>query len=458
MPDFDLTVIGSGPGGYVAAIHAARLGARVAIVEQKATEWGGTCLNWGCIPTKALIQSAEVLRAVRRAGEFGVKVGEPEVDWPAMQARKDKVVSGMRQGVQGLLKANSVEMIVGRGRLAGGLRVAVDGREIEAGRVLLAPGSVVALPPLPGVEAALTSDTILGLTEIPSRLIVIGGGVVGMEFAGLFSLLGSKVTVIEMMDQLLTPLDPDVAARFQQLMAKQGVDFHLSAKVDAIEKADAGFHVKFAGGEVEAEQVLVATGRRPNTADIGLEEAGVGLERAAITVDQHLRTSLEGVYAIGDATAISMLAHTASYQGEIAVANALGEKLISADYSAIPACIYTDPEIAFVGLSEAQARAAGEEVKVGVFAFSALGRAMVLGETAGQVKVVADKSGYILGATIMGPRATDLIAEAVLALHQGITAAELAHAVHAHPTLPEALAEAALDVDDRAVHIAPRKR
>jgi dihydrolipoamide dehydrogenase len=458
MPDFDLTVIGSGPGGYVAAIHAARLGAKVAIVEQKASEWGGTCLNWGCIPTKALIQSAEVFSAVRRAGEFGVKVGEPEVDWPAMQARKDKVVAGMRQGVQGLLKANGVEMIVGRGRLAGGRRVAVDGRELEAGHVLLAPGSVVALPPLPGAEAALTSDTILGLKELPSRLVVIGGGVVGMEFVGIFSLLGSNVTVIEMMDQLLTPLDPDVAGRFQQLMAKRGVEFHLGAKVEAIEKAGPGFRVRFSGGEVEADQVLVATGRSPNTADLGLEEAGVGLDRGAIKVDPHLRTSLEGVYAIGDATAISMLAHTASYQGEIAVANALGEKLISADYSAIPACIYTDPEIAFVGLSEAQARAAGEEVKVGAFPFSALGRAMILGETAGQVKVVADGSGYILGVTIMGPRATDLIAEAVLALHQGITAAELAHAVHAHPTLPEALAEAALDVDGRAVHIAPRKR
>jgi len=458
MPDFDLTVIGSGPGGYVAAIHAARLGAKVAIVEQKASEWGGTCLNWGCIPTKALIQSAEVFSAVRRAGEFGVKVGEPEVDWPAMQARKDKVVAGMRQGVQGLLKANGVEMIVGRGRLAGGRRGAVDGRELEAGHVLLAPGSVVALPPLPGAEAALTSDTILGLKELPSRLVVIGGGVVGMEFVGIFSLLGSNVTVIEMMDQLLTPLDPDVAGRFQQLMAKRGVEFHLGAKVEAIEKAGPGFRVRFSGGEVEADQVLVATGRSPNTADLGLEEAGVGLDRGAIKVDPHLRTSLEGVYAIGDATAISMLAHTASYQGEIAVANALGEKLISADYSAIPACIYTDPEIAFVGLSEAQARAAGEEVKVGAFPFSALGRAMILGETAGQVKVVADGSGYILGVTIMGPRATDLIAEAVLALHQGITAAELAHAVHAHPTLPEALAEAALDVDGRAVHIAPRKR
>ncbi|HEX6548634.1 MAG TPA: dihydrolipoyl dehydrogenase [Candidatus Dormibacteraeota bacterium] len=458
MPDYDLALIGSGPGGYVAAIHAARMGAKVAIVEQKETEWGGTCLNWGCIPTKTLIQSAEVLKAVRHAGEFGVKVGEPEVDWPAMQARKDRVVGGMRQGVQGLLRANGVEMIVGRGRLAGAGRVRVDGRELSSRNVVLAPGSVVSRPPFAGAELALTSDDILGLESVPASLVVIGGGVVGMEFAGVFSLLGTKVTVIEMLDQLLTPLDPDVAGRFQQLMAKRGVEFHLGARVEAIERSEDGFNVRFDGRTIPSEQVLVAAGRRPNTADMGLEEAGVRLNRGAIQVDAHMRTSLENVFAIGDATAISMLAHTASYQGEVAVQNALGEHQVSADYAAIPACIYTDPEIAYVGQSEAQARAGGEEVRVGSFPFAALGRAMVLGETDGMVKVVTDAKGFVLGVTIMGPRATDLIAEGVLAVHQGLTAAELHHAVHAHPTLPEAMAEAALDVYGRAVHIAPRKR
>ena len=458
MPDYDVVLIGSGPGGYQAAIHAARMGAKVAIVEQKASEWGGTCLNWGCIPTKALIQSAEVLKTVRGAAAFGVKVAEPEIDWPAMQARKDKVVTGMRQGVQGLLKANGVEMVVGRGRLQAAGVVSVDGRELSGRNVILAPGSVVAVPPFAGAGDALTSDGILGVESVPASLVVIGGGVVGMEFAGVFSLLGAQVTVIEMLDQLLTPLDPDVASRFQKLMEKRGVRFELGARVEAVERSGAGFRVRFDRGEVEAEHVLVATGRRPNTADMGLEEAGVALERGAIKVDGHLRTSLEGVFAIGDATMISMLAHTAGYQGEVAVHNALGEHPITADYTAIPACIYTDPEIAFVGMSEAQARAAGEQVKVGSVPFSALGRAMVLGETDGQVKIVADERGMVLGVTIMGPRATDLIAEGVLALHQGLTAAEIAHAVHAHPTLPEAMAEAALDVDGRAVHIAPRRR
>jgi dihydrolipoamide dehydrogenase len=458
VPDFDVVLIGSGPGGYVAAIHAARQGAKVAIVEQKASEWGGTCLNWGCIPTKTLVQSAEVLRTVRRAAEFGVKVGEPEIDWAAMQARKDKVVAGMRQGVQGLLKSNGVEMITGRGRLVGPARVAVDGRELAGRNLILAPGSVVARPPFKGAEGGLTSDDILSVPKVPESLVVIGGGVVGMEFAGIFSLLGTRVTVIEMLDQLLTPLDPDVAQRFQQLMSKRGVTFHLSARVESLEKAAAGFRVSFEGQQLEAEQVLVATGRRPNTADMGLEEGGLVLDRSAIKVDGHMRTNLDGVYAIGDATMISMLAHTASYQGEIAVHNALGEHPVSADYTAIPACIYTEPEIAYVGLSEAQARADGGEPKVGSFAFAALGRAMVLGETDGLVKVVADQEGYVVGVTIMGPRATDLIAEAVLAVHQGVTAAELTHAVHAHPTLPEAIAEAALDVDGRAVHIAPRKK
>ena len=458
MPDFDLTVVGSGPGGYVAAIHAARLGARVAILEQKESEWGGTCLNWGCIPTKALIQSAEVLQAVRRAGEFGVRAGEPEVDWPAMQERKDKVVGTMRQGVRGLLRANGVEMVTARGRLTGGTRVSADGLELDSRHVLLAPGSLIALPPFPGADLGLTSDTILGLERVPESLIVIGGGVVGMEFAGVFDLLGTKVTVVEMLDQLLTPLDPDVAKRFQQLMTRRGVSIHLGARVEALEAGGAGFKVRFSGGELEAEQVLVATGRRPNTADLGLEVAGVATNRAAIAVDQHMRTNQEGLYAIGDATGISMLAHTASYQGEVAVTNALAEKRISADYTSIPACVYTDPEIAYVGLSEAQARAQGTEVKVGQFPFSALGRAQVLGETQGLVKVVADSDGYLLGVTILGPRATDLIAEAALAVNQGLSAAELSHTVHAHPTLPEALAEAALDVVGRAVHIAPRRR
>lgn len=458
MPDYDLTVIGSGPGGYVAAIHAARLGARVAILEQNDTEWGGTCLNWGCIPTKALIHGAEVFHTVRRAAEFGVRVPEPEIDWPEMRGRKDRVVESMRRGVQGLLEANGVEMITARGRLRGGTRVSADGRELSSGSVLLAPGSVVALPPVPGVELGLTSDTILGLDHVPESLVVIGGGVVGMEFAGVFSLLGTQVTVVEMLDQLLAPLDPDVAGRFQQLMARRGIVFHLGTRLEEIARADGRLRVRFGGGELEAEQVLVATGRRPNTADMGLEQEGVATKGGAIAVDQQLRTNLNGVYAIGDATGVSMLAHTASYQGEIAVRNALGEKRISADYSAIPACIYTDPEIAYVGLSEAQARADGKDVRVGQFPFSALGRAMILGDTSGLVKVVADKDGYLLGVTIMGPRATDLIAEAALALNVGITAAELSHVVHAHPTLPEAIAEAALDVDGRAVHVAPRKR
>jgi dihydrolipoamide dehydrogenase len=454
MPDFDLTVVGSGPGGYVAAIHAARQGAKVAIVEER--DWGGTCLNWGCIPTKALIQGVEVLAMARRAAEFGVTIPSAEPDWPVMQARKDKVVAGMRNGVQSLLKSNGVELVPGRGRLSGDVKVAVDGRDLGATNILLAPGSVPARPPIPGIEHGLTSDDLLGIKQIPSSLVIVGGGVVGMEFAGIFNTLGTRVTVIEMLDQVLTPLDPDLANRFQQLMTRRGIEFNLSSRVEGIEKGDSGFRVGFEGRQVEADLVLVATGRVPATDDMGIDEAGIVRERGAVKVDGHLRTNVPNVFAIGDATMISMLAHTASYQGEVAVANALGKK-ITADYRAIPACVYTDPEIAFVGLSEAQARAAGETVKVGTFPFSALGRAQVLGETAGMVKLVTDGDGYLLGGTIMGPRATDLIAEIALAVSQGLTAAELAHTVHAHPTLPEAIFEAALDVDGLAVHIAPRK-
>ena len=455
MPDLDLAVIGSGPGGYVAAIHAARMGAKVAIVEEK--DWGGTCLNAGCIPTKSLIQSVEVLKTVRDAAEFGVKVGPAQADWPAMQRRKDTIVSGMRQGVRGLLKAHGVEMISGRGRLARGTVVAVDGRELDARSVLLAPGSVPSRPPFAGADLGLSSDDILTVPQVPRSLVVIGGGVVGMEFAAIFNRLGTRVIVVELLDQLLSPLDTDIATRFQQLMTRRGVEFHLKARVEKIERGGSAYRVTFNEQTVETDLVLVATGRRPNTEDMGLEEAGVARERGAIKVDRHLRTSVHGVYAIGDATMVSMLAHTATYQGEVAVINAIGEKRVSADYRAIPACVYTDPEIAYVGLSENQARAAGEDVEIGTFPFSALGRAMLLGETAGLVKVVTGTDGCILGVSMLGPRASDLIAEAALALNQGITAAELAHTVHAHPTLPEALAEAALDVAGRAIHVAPKR-
>src|SRR5438067_1521638 len=300
MADFDVVLVGSGPGGYVAAIHAARQGARVGIVEQKETEWGGTCLNWGCIPTKTLVQSAEVLRTVRRAAEYGVAAAEPGIDWGAMPGRRDKVVGGLRQGVMGLLKANGVEMITGRGRLAGPGRVAVDGRELAGRNVILAPGSVVARPPFPGADLGVSSDEILSLPKVPESLVVIGGGVVGMEFAGIFSLLGARVTVVEMLDQILTPVEPQVAMRFVKLMGGRSVEIHLNARVERIERDGELLRLDFASGaELRAEQVLVATGRRPNTDDLGLEAAGVATERGAIQVDEHMRTSAEAVYAIG---------------------------------------------------------------------------------------------------------------------------------------------------------------
>ena len=457
MADFDLVVVGAGVGGYPSAISAARRGAKVAIVEQGA--WGGTCLNLGCIPTKALIHGVEVLKTVREAGTFGVKVPDGvELDWGALQERKQKIVGGLTNGVQTLLKANGIEMVTGRGRLVEAGRVAVDGRDLSARAVVLAPGSAPARPPFPGAELGLTSDDVLAIDHVPASLVVIGGGVVGMEFASLFNLLGTQVTVVEMLDQLVTPVDPAIASRFQQLLQRRGIKFHLSTTVEAVEGSAGALRVRGGGAAVEAEAVLVATGRRPTTADMGLEEAGVKLERGAIQVDQHLRTSVEGVYGAGDATMISMLAHTATYQGELAAVNALGQKRLTADYRAIPSCIYTDPEIAFVGLSEAQAKAEGIAVRTGTFPFTALGRAQILGDTTGQVRLVADPDGFLLGATIMGPRATDLIAELTLALNQGLTAAEVAHTVHAHPTLPEAVMEAALDVDGNAIHIAPRKK
>ena len=390
----------------MAAIHAARMGARVAILEQEAAGWGGTCLNWGCIPTKSLIQGAEVLQAVRRAAELGIRVSEPEVDWPVMRGRKDWLIGGMRKGVQSLLQANGVEMITARGRLAGGTRVSADGRVLEARHVLLAPGSVVALPPIPGVELALTSDTILGIDRVPGSLIVIGGGVVGMEFASLFNLLGARVTVIELLDQVLTPLDPDVAAAFTHLLAKRGVDVHLGAQVEEIAADGELRRVRFSGGELFAAQVLVATGRRPNTGDLGLEAAGVATDRAAITVDQHLRTNQKHIYACGDLIGSHQFTHYAAWQAYLTVRDALLPGSSNGLRAQVPWTIFTDPEVARCGLTEQEARDRhGDQVRVATWPLERVDRAQAEEDRRGFIKVVHKRNGEVLGAHIMAARA-----------------------------------------------------
>ena len=457
---FDVVVIGGGPGGYVAALRAAQLGASTAIVEKD--RMGGTCLVRGCIPTKALLQSTE-LYSLAKAGEpFGLVTGNVGFDWPMAQKRKTQVVDQLVKGVEGLLKAGGVKSFSGAARLAGKGQVAIDGETISAKDIVIATGSGISRIPLKGAELTIDSDRILELKEVPARLAVIGGGVVGMEFAAMFAALGTRVTVLEMLPQVLPMVDADlVTAYAKHLTGLSGV-IQTNAKVTEVVKSKGGLQVQFSaggeGGAVDADQVLLAVGRSPYTEGLGAEEAGVKLERGRVVIDPHLRTTADHVWAIGDVIGGIMLAHVASYEGVCAVENIAGHADRVPDYHAAPNCIYTEPEIAHVGLGEKEAKDKGLEVRVGRFPFAASGRALTLGQSEGFAKVIADAgSGKLLGAHIIGPRATDLIAEATLAIQNGLTLEQLDLTIHAHPTLPESLMEAALAAQGRAIHIANRK-
>src|SRR6266511_877887 len=457
---FDVVVIGGGPGGYVAALRAAQLGAKTAIVEKD--RMGGTCLVRGCIPTKALLQSSELYTLARAGAPFGLVADHVGFDWPAAQKRKTAVVDQLVKGVEGLLKAGGVASLKGSARLAGKGVVDVSGDQHQARDIVIATGSAIARIPLPGAELTIDSDQILELNEVPRRLAVIGGGVVGMEFAAMFAALGSKVTVLEMLPQVLTMVDSDLVAVYTRHLSGVGGEIHTDSKVSEVVKRDGALQVRFStggeGGVVDADQVLLAVGRVPYTQGLEAEKAGVKLERGRVVVDEHLHTDADGVWAIGDVIGGIMLAHVASYEGVCAVENIAGDSTRTPDYHAAPNCIYTDPEIAHVGLGEKEAKEKGIAVKVGRFPFAASGRALTLGQSEGYVKVLADaQSGKLLGAHIIGPRATDLIAEATLAVQNGLTLEQLDLTIHAHPTLPESLMEAALAAQGRAIHVANRR-
>src|SRR5437867_7932760 len=457
---FDVVVIGGGPGGYVAALRAAQLGASTAIVEKD--RMGGTCLVRGCIPTKALLQSTELYSLAKGGEPFGVVTGNVGFDWPTAQKRKTQVVDQLVKGVEGLLKAGGVTSLHGAARLAGKGQVAIDDESITAKDIVIATGSAVSRIPLKGAELTIDSDRILELTEVPARLAVIGGGVVGMEFAAMFAALGTKVTVLEMLPQVLPMVDGDLVAAYAKHLTGLGGVIQTNTKVTEVVKSKGGLQVQFSaggeGGAVDADQVLLAVGRSPYTEGLGADEAGVKLERGRVVVDPHLRTTADHVWAIGDVIGGIMLAHVASYEGVCAVENIAGHGDRVPDYHAAPNCVYTDPEIAHVGLGEKEAKDKGLEVRVGRFPFAASGRALTLGQSEGFVKVIADAgSGRLLGAHIIGPRATDLIAEATLAIQNGLTLEQLDLTIHAHPTLPESLMEAALAAQGRAIHIANRR-
>src|SRR5205809_92471 len=397
---FDVVLIGGGPGGYVAALRAAQLGATTAIVEKD--RMGGTCLVRGCIPTKALLQSSELYTLAKTGEPFGLVADNVRFDWPTAQKRKTAVVDQLVKGVEGLLKAGGVTSLKGAARLAGRGAIDVAGEKLQAKDIVIATGSAIARIPLPGAELTIDSDQILELKEVPRRLAVIGGGVVGMEFAAMFAALGSKVTVLEMLPQVLAMVDADLVNVYAKHLAGLGGEIHPSSKVDKVVKRDGGLQVQFSaggeGGAVDADQVLLAVGRSPYTEGLGADEAGVKLERGRVVVDPHLRTTADHVWAIGDVIGGIMLAHVASYEGVCAIENIAGHSNRVPDYHAAPNCVYTDPEIAHVGLGEKEAKDKGLEVRVGRFPFAASGRALTLGQSEGFGKVIAAAgSGRLLG-------------------------------------------------------------
>ncbi len=462
MIEYDLAIIGAGPGGYVAAIRGAQKGAKVCIVEEG--EVGGTCLNRGCIPTKALYSTACLLQKIRAAGEHGIQVGDPVFDFAKAARRKDEVVGKLVGGVAQLLKAQGVDVFTGRGVLEGPGRVRIRRQGIvghlRAKNIILATGSVSATPKALPVDGknVLTSDEILAIKELPKSLLIIGGGYIGCEFAGIFSTFGVEVTIVEQLPILLARSDRQAVREVEKTFKAAGVKIHVDTAVVAIETTATGTRVTLSSGEsLIAEKVLVSIGRKPNSSGLGLEEAGLSLENGAVVVDEQMRTNVDGVFAIGDLTGGMQLAHVASYQAEIAVDNALGGD-VRADYRVVPSIIFTVPEIAQVGLTEEQCRSREQEYVAGRFAYLASGKALCDGEPRGTVKILADPDdGRILGGTIVGEEAASLVAEVALAMQKNLTAHELAEVIHAHPSLSEIIKEAAEDVSGTAVHKVSRQ-
>ena len=460
VPDYNLVIIGAGPGGYVAAIRAAQLGLKTAVVERD--NLGGICLNWGCIPSKALLKNADILQTLNHAEDFGFTFENLHVDYGKAVDRSRKVVDTLTSGVATLLKKNKIDHIKGTARFldAKTLEVSPEEKKITADNVIIATGARARS--IPGLEVdgqrVITSREALELREVPSRVVIIGGGAVGAEFAYLWNAYGSEVTIVEMLPHLLPGEDEDISRQLERSFSRQGISFLTSARVTNATVTKKGVTIDVTSGDdtskLEADSVLVAVGVQGNTEDMGLDKVGVELDRGNIKVDASMATNVPGLFAIGDVTGIMLLAHVASAQGILAVERIAGQDSPDLKYHLMSRATYCHPQVASFGLTQKQAQESGYDVKIGKFPFQASGKAIAIGDTEGMVKVVADKKyGEILGAHMIGPDVTEMLAEFSLAQFLEATTHEIGWLVHSHPTLTEAVKEAALAADGQAIHI-----
>lgn len=463
MSEFNVIVIGAGPGGYVCAIECAHRGLKTAIIEKR--DVGGTCLNRGCIPTKALLHSAEVFHSLKTAEKYGVYVGESSFDFAKVHEKKAEVVTKLRTGVEALFKANGIELIRGEGVIVDKNTVKVNDTVYTADNIVIATGSVPAMPPILGLneEGVLTSDDMLeGSPEFENSIIIIGGGVIGVEFASVYSAFGAQVTIIEAMDRILPTMDKEISQNLAMILKKRGVKINTSAKVSEVLTNEDGtkcckFEMKGKEGEVSANKVLVAIGRRANIGNLLGEGFEVESERGRIVTNSDYMTSVDGVYAIGDVTARVQLAHTASAQG-VFVANKIAGTSAHTNLDLIPSCIYTSPEIAAVGMTEDEAIAAGKQVKVGKFLMHANGKTIIADGERGFIKIVSDaETGKVLGGQLMCERATDMLSEITTAVANGLTVEDMLKVMRPHPTFNEGVSEAFESILGTSIHSAPRK-
>ena len=460
MSKYDVVIVGAGPGGYVAAIRAGQLGLKVAIVERE--EVGGVCLNWGCIPSKSLLKNAEVLSLMKQADKFGITFDNMQYDLSKAMNRSRQVADRLVKGVQYLLKKNKVDLVKGEGRIAGTgtVEVSPEGKKLDTKNVIIATGSRPRL--LPGLqfdsEVIISSYDALKLTEIPPKLIVVGGGAIGVEFAYFYRTYGSEVTIIELLPHILPNEDEEISILLEKSLSKLGIEILTGCSVQKITKQKGKGKVLFSSEsgekEIEGDKILIAIGVMGNSENIGLEKLGVKVEKGFINVDEKMATNVEGVYAIGDVTGPPLLAHVASAQGVLAVETSAGHETTPLVYEDMPRATYCHPQVASLGLTEAQAKERGFKVKVGKFPFSASGKAIALDDYEGMVKFVVDEEfGELLGAHIIGPEASELLSEIGVAKQLEYSADDIARTVHAHPTLSEAIMEAALAAGEGAIHI-----